>query len=187
MRSRLLDLAVATVCVACLCAPMLASTFAATNPSVVESGGTVDQRVKQAGWISNPLNLTMENGSCGKLDGSVSWSQFTTGRKGAKLAVSADSKPAMDGVEDYTTNPSAWNVGSGEKRFGFTALGAISLNRFDDGKSWRGFEGKRSVEVARRGTAFSAAVTTVKLRAECGSGGPARPAANIRGTAVPNL
>ena len=186
MRSRLLDLAVATVCVACVCAPMLASGFAATNPSVVESGGTVDQRVKQSGWISNPIDLTFESGACGKLDGSVTWSQFTTGKKGAKLSVSADSKPAMDNVDDYTTNPSAWSVGSGEKRFGFTVLGAISLNRFDDGAKWRGFEGKRAVEVARRGTAFSAARTTIKLRAECASSGP-RPTANIRGTAVPNL
>lgn len=186
MRSRLLDLAVATVCVAFVTAPMLASGVAATNPAVVESGGTVDQRVKQAGWISNPIGLTFESGACGKLDGSVTWSQFTTGRNGAKLSVSADSKPAMDGIDDYSTNPSGWNVSGGEKRFGFTASGAISLSRFDDGTKWRGFEGRRAVEVARRGTAFSAARTTIKLRAECGGSGP-RPTANIRGTAVPNL
>jgi hypothetical protein len=191
MRSRLLDLAVATVSVACICAPLLSSGFAATtsNPAVVESGGTVDQRVKQAGWISNPLSTTMEAGGSGTLDGSVTWSQFTTGKKGAKLVVSADSSPAMGpDVPDYGATPSAWSVSGSDRRFGFTALGAISLDRFGDGTKWRGFDGKSGIEVARRGANFGAARTTIKLRAEFGASlGSARPTANIRATAVPNL
>ena len=191
MRSRLLDLVVATVSVACVCAPLLSTSFAATSdkPAVVESGGTVDQRVKQAGWISNPINTTMESGGSGTLDGSVTWSQFTTGRKGAKLVLSADSSPAMGAdVPDYGSTPSAWSVSGSDRRFGFTALGNIALNRFEDGAKWRGFDGKSGIEVARRGANFGAARTTIRLRAEFGASlGSARPTANIRATAVPNL
>jgi hypothetical protein len=195
MRLRLLDLAVATVSVACICAPMLASSLAATgpNPALVESGGTVDQRVKQAGWISNPLDGTFEAGGSGTVDGTVSWSQFTTGRKGAKLVLSADKDPAMrDGsteVPDYGSSPGAWSVNGSDRRFGFSVLGSIALNRFEDGAKWRGFDGKHGVEVARRGASFGAARTTIKLRAEFGSslGSGARPTANINATAVPNL
>lgn len=182
MRLRLLDLAVATVSVVCVCAPfMLGSSVAATNPSVVESGGTVDQRVKPAGWISNPLDVSFESGGSGTKDGSVSWSQFTTGRKGAKLVLSAVDNPAMSGADDVSSTPAAWPGGN---RFGFTALGPIALNRFADGAKWRGFDGKRGVEVARRGAAFGSARTTIKLRAELSGD---RGTASIRATAVPNL
>lgn len=195
VRLRLLDLAVATVSVACVCAPLLASSFAATtpNPAVVESGGTIDQRVKQAGWISNPLNATFESGGSGTVDGSVTWSQFTTGKKGAKLVVSADSSPAMTSgsteIADYGSSPSAWSVSGSDRRFGFTAVGSITLARFGDGTKWRGFDGKAGIEVARRGASFGAAKTTIKLRAEFGSslGSGATPNAQIRATAVPNL
>lgn len=191
MRLRLLDLAVATVSVVCIGAPLLSTGFAAStpNPAIVESGGTVDQRVKQAGWISNPLDLTFESGCSGTLDGAVTWSQFTTGRKGAKLVVSADSSPAMGpDVPDYGSTPSAWSVSGSDRRFGFTALGAIALNRFEDGAKWRGFDGKAGIEVARRGASFGASRTTIKLRAEYGAPLCAsRPSANVRATALPNL
>lgn len=195
MRLRLLDLAVATVCVACVGAPALPSVIAATNPAVVETGGTVDQRVLPAGWISNPLDGRFESGGSGIVDGSVSWSQYTTTRKGAKLVISSDRNPAMrdarNGVDipDYDTSLSTWSVTGSDRRFGFSAAGPIALSRYDSGRKWRGFEGRRSVEVARRGLSFGSARTTIKLRAEFESAldGDARPTANIRATAVPNL
>lgn len=194
MRSRLLDLAVATVCVACVCAPLLPTVIAAT-PAVVESGASVDQKVLQAGYISNPLDGTFEAGHSGTVEGSFTWSQYTSGRKGAKLVISSDRTPAMRDannsidIADYGANPVTWSVGGSDRKFGFTAVGAIALNRFADGRNWRGFDGKEGLEVARRGNAFGAARTTIRIRAEFSSALPsdARPTANIRATALPNL
>lgn len=194
MRSRLLDLAVATVCVACMCAPLLASSFAAA-PAVVESGSTVDQRVLQSGVISNPLNGSFEAGGNGTRDGAVSWDLYTSAGDGMKLVLSSDRSPAMrdaqNGVDvsDVASTPSDWSVGSSERRFGFTVAGATTLNRFGDGAKWRGFNGTRSVEVARKGAALPRTRTTVRLRAEFGTAlaSDARPTATVRATAVLNL
>lgn len=193
MRSRLLDLAVATVCVACVCAPALPAVFAAAP--LVESGGTVDQRVLQTGWISNPLDGTFESGRSGTQDGSIAWSQYTSGRKGSKLLLSSVADPAMKDTDnnveipDYGSTPGAWSVSGSDRRFGFTVLGTLGLSRFGDGTKWRGFDGTRSVEVARRGAAFSSTRTTIKLRAEFSSAlaSDAKPSAEIYATAVPNL
>lgn len=195
MRSRLLDLAVATVCVACVCAPALPAVVAATNPSLVESGGNVDQRVLQTGWISNPLDASFASGRSGTQDGSVSWSQYASGRRGSKLVMSSTAVPAMrdskNGVDiaDYGSTPSDWSVGGSDRRFGFTVVGNIALSRFGDGARWRGFDGTRGVEVARRGAAFPATRTTIKLRAQFASAlaSDAKPSAQIYATAVPNL
>jgi hypothetical protein len=196
MRSRLLDLAVSTVCVACLAAPFLPTTIAADdNPSVVESTGSVDQRVLAGGVISNPLNGSFESGGSGSRDGAVSWDIWGSGPDGLKLVLSTDRSPAMrdakNGIDvaDYGSAPENWSVGSSDRRFGWTVTGGLTLGRFADGGKWRGFDGTRAVEVSRRAAPTPRTRTTVKLKAEFGSSLPAgaRPTATIRATAVPNL
>jgi hypothetical protein len=197
MRSRLLDLAVATVCVACLCAPMLPSVLAADSPepSVVESGGAVDQKVLQAGVISNPLNGSFDTGASGKQSGSIQWDVYSSSPDGLKLLISTDRTPAMRDathdvdVPDYGDTPSDWSVGANDRRFGFSVVGGIALSRFGDGTKWRGFDGKRPVEVARRGAAMPVTRTTIKLQSEFGAAlaSDSKATANIRATAVLNL
>jgi hypothetical protein len=199
-RSRLLDLAVTSVCVACVCAPLLPVVNAATrsdgaNGSVVESGGSVDQRVVAGGIISNPLNGSFESGGTGTVDGSVQWDMYTTARGGMKLVLSSDRTPAMrdsaNGIDvgDMSSAADTWSVGNGDRRFGISVVGGLALSRFDDGRKWRGLEGKRAVEVARRGGPIAQTRTTVKLRAQFAASLPAnaRPTVNLRATAVPNL
>lgn len=193
-RSRLLDFAVATICVACVCAPLLPIVNAA-SPSVVESGGTINQKVMQGGVISNPLNGKFERGVAGTLDGSVQWDLYSTAKDGMKLSLSSDRTPAMrdakNGVDvaDYGAAPSGWSVSGSNNRFGMTAVGGLVLGRFADGGKWRGFDGSKPVEIARRGAPIPQTRTTVKLRAELGSAlaSDARPTANVRATAVLNL
>ena len=196
LRSRLIDLTVASVCVGCVCAPFLPMVSAANQgPAVVESGGTVDQRVAAGGVISNPLNGAFEAGGSGTRDGSVSWDVFTTGADGLKLVVSSNRSPAMRDtkndmdVADYGATPEAWSIAGGDRRFGMTVAGALSLGRYSDGTKWRGMEGTRGVEAARRAAPTARTRTTVKLRAQFDASLPAgaRPSATIRATAVPNL
>lgn len=196
LRSRLLDLTVTTVCVACLAAPFLPSSSAADEGSaVVESASVVDQRVLAGGVISNPLNGTFEAGGSGKRGGAVSWDLWGTGSDGLKLVVSTDRSPAMrdtkNGVDiaDYGSTPESWSVGSSDRRFGMTVVGSLSLGRFGDGTKWRGFDGKRAIEASRRAAPTPRTRTTIKLQAEFGSSLPAgaTPTATVRATAVPNL
>ncbi|MCW2922605.1 MAG: hypothetical protein JWM98_9 [Thermoleophilia bacterium] len=196
LRARLLDLAVASVCVACVGAPLMGVGFAANpDPSVVESGGTVDQKVLQSGIISNPLNGSFGGARSGKVDGSIQWDVYSTASDGMKLVVMSDGAPAMrdakNGVDvpDYGASPSEWAVGSNDRRFGFSVVGGLGLSRFEDGKKWRGFNGKRPVEIGRRANAIPVTRTTVKLRAEFAKGlaDDARPTANVRAIAVLNL
>lgn len=196
MRARLLDLTVATVCVACICAPLLQMGFAAApQSSVVESGGNVDEKVLQSGIISNPLNGSFERGRSGKVDGAVQWDVYSTSAVGLKLLVSSDRRPAMrdakHGVDiaDAGSTLAAWGDEAGDRRFGFAIVGNLALDRFDNGAKWRGFNGTRPIEVGRRVATIPMTRTTVKLRAELGDGlaDDAQPTANIDATAVTNL
>jgi hypothetical protein len=192
MRSRLLDLAVATVCVACVAAPAL--PFVHAQDSVVESGGSVDQRVLEGGVISNPLNGSFESGGAGIRDGSIQWDVYTTAARGMKLVVSSDRTPAMrdaaNGVDvaDYGSTPSSWSVSGSDRRFGMSAVGPMALSAFEDGRKWRGFSGRSGIEVARRGAPTGRTRTTLRLRAQFASslGSNARPTATVYATAVPN-
>jgi len=196
-RTRLLDLAVALLCVACVGAPLMSNALGAgPERSVVESGGSVDQRVLQNGVISNPLNGSFGGGRDGIVNGSIQWDISTSANDGMKLVVSSDRAPAMRDprsgadVADYAASgPEAWNIGANDRRFGFTAMGDLTLGRFDGGAKWRGFDGKHAVEVARRSNPIARARSTVKLRAEFGQALPsgAKPTANVRATAVINL
>jgi hypothetical protein len=197
MRSRLLDLAVATVCVGCVCAPLLPIVNAASGPSnpVVESGGSVDQRVVEGGIISSPLNGSFDSGGSGLVDGTIQWDLYSTAARGMKLVVSSDRTPAMrdaaNGIDvpDQGASYDRWSVSGSDRRFGVSAMGPIALSRFDEGRRWRGFDGRRGIEVARRGAPIGRVRTTVRLRAEFGSSLPsnARPTANVIATAVPNI
>lgn len=198
MRSRLLDLAIATVCVACVAAPLLPVTFAASavGGTVLESSGVVDQKVAQTGVISKPLNGRFGSGTSGTVDGQVQWEVYSSAASGIKLLLSTDRDPAMrdatSGVDipDTSSTAAPWSVGSGARAFGFTAFGGVaSISRFDGGQAWRGFEGTRSVEVGRRTAPLGRSRTTVRLRAEFGAplASNARPTATIRATEVVNL
>lgn len=198
MRSRLLDLAVATVCVACVAAPLLPVVNAADSgppPAVVESGSSVDQRVLESGIISNPLNGSFESGTRGQVDGQLQWDLYSTAVGGMKLLVSTDRDPAMrdskNGVDigDYGSSYTSWNVSDSDRRFGVSARGDITLSRWDDGRKFRGLSGTRPIEVARRGAPVGRERTTLRMRAEFGRAldSDARPTVNIFMTAVPNL
>lgn len=197
LRTRLLDLAVATVCVACVGAPLLPIVNAANGPepSVVESGGTVDQKVLAGGIISNPLHGSFEGGGSGTVDGSISWDVYSTSRDGMKLTIASDRSPAMRdanaGVDiaDFSATPSAWSVAGSDRRFGFSVTGSLALDRFGNGSKWRGFDGSRAVEIGRRGAPIPRTRTTVKLRAQFAAplATGARPTATVYATAVPNL
>ncbi|MCW2956474.1 MAG: hypothetical protein JWO69_1343 [Thermoleophilia bacterium] len=197
LRSRLLDLLVATSCVACVAAPALTIVNAAAPKSpVIESGGTVDQKVVEVGIISHPLNGSFGAGKSGVVNGSVQWDLYSTSTNGMKLLLSTDRAPAMrdaaNGVDvpDAGSETAPWNVGSGQRAFGFTALGDLTLNRYADGAKWRGLDGKRSVELGRRaGAPIGRTRTTVRLRAEFAQqlAANARPTSNLRATAVLNL
>lgn len=197
LRARLLDLAVTTLCVACVCAPLLPAVYGADEPapSVVESGGTVDQKVLQSGIISNPLNGSFGDGHSGTVNGSVQWDVYSTSADGLKLLLSTDRNPSMrdakNGVDvpDYGATPSDWSVTGSDRRFGFSATGGLALSRFGDGTKWRGLDGRRAVEIGRRTSLIPLTRTTVKLRAEFSSAlaADARPTANVNATAVLNL
>lgn len=196
LRLRLLDLAVTTVCIACVAAPFLATSNAADDGTAVfESTSVIDQRVLAGGVISNPLNGTFEAGGSGTRDGSVAWDVWGSGSDGLKLVVSTVRSPAMrdskNGIDvpDYGSTPETWSVASGDRRFGMTVVGALSLGRFGDGSKWRGFDGGRAIEVSRRAAPTPRTRTTIKLRAQFASALPAgaRPTATIRATALPNI
>lgn len=194
LRARLLDLAVATVCVACIAAPALPMVGAAEDEPVLETGGNVDQRVLETAAISNPLNGSFEAGGSGIREGSIAWDIYSTAPRGMKLVIASDRTPAMrdaaNGVDiaDFGATPGAWSVAAKERRFGFSASGSLALQRFGAGQKWRGFSGAEGLEVARRTIATPRTRTTVRLRAQFKSAlaSNSRPTANVTATAVPN-
>ncbi len=198
MRIRLLDIVIATVCVACVGAPFIAYGAAASKnsrPSLAETSGSVDQRVLQTGMISHPLNGTFEKGTSGQVEGSIQWDVYTTAGTGVKLLVAADRSPAMrepksgTDIPDYGSTVTPWSVGKGERRFGFSIIGALGMSKYADGKKWRGFDGLKPVEVGRRRASVPVTRSTIRLRADLGSGLPsdATPTATIQAIAVTNL
>lgn len=196
LRARSLDAVILTVAIACLSTPFMAGSTAAPHDPLLETGMTIDQRVRQSGLISYPLNAAFDVGRSGKSTGKIDWDVYSSSAQGFKLSISADGTPAMRddaagaSIADYGASPSAWSVGAGDRRFGFSATGTEVLNGYDGGTKWRGFVGRRSIEVARRtGGAAAATRTTVKLAAEMNSALPAKakPKAWIVATAMTNL
>lgn len=173
IRARLCDTALVMGAVALLATPVLPMGRAA-GP-VIEHGISVDQVVKPTAMISMPIDGEFRVSRSGKSVGSVKWDVYTSARDGYKLAVSSKAAPALwddsssgARVDDYGHSPKAWAVDAGQRRFGFSASGSRALSDFDgDGRRWRGFDGKRSIEVARyRGGATPLSRTTVWLAAE---------------------
>lgn len=194
MRSRLLDVAVASVCLALVAVPFVAISSAVEAP-ITENTVDTDLRVPKFGLLSLPIDGSFGAGRSGRVDGSVAWDMYTSAASGMKLVVSADRSPALRDAQnavdipDAGSLPSPWSVGASERKFGFSAVGAFTLARFDDGKDFRGFNGATGVEVARKGGIFPATRTTVKLRGEYGSplASNARITTNLIATAVVNL
>lgn len=187
-RSRTLDAAVVLIALACCTSPLIAwSSAAAPDSPIIQTKTTVDQKVLETAMISNPLNGDFRVSRSGRAVGSVDWDVFTTSRSGYKLLVSALDAPAMrstDGkIGDYSHDPSAWNVSGNDRAFGFSARGVHTMSVFGDGANWRGFDGRREVEVARKyGTAVASTRTTVRLSSEMGRSLPA--SSSVSGTVV---
>lgn len=194
LRIRLLDIAVASLCVACVGAPFIPLSEA-VEATLGESGGDIDQRVLQAGVISYPLNGAFGGATSGTADGSTQWDLYSTAADGMKLVVQSDRSPALrDGangidIADLAAAPAPWSVASTDRRFGFTAMGPLSLSAYAGGDKWRGLSGTRSVELAREDKPSGRSRTTVRWRAEYAQplAAGATPTANVFVTGVVNL
>lgn len=194
LRSRLLDLAVASACLLLVGAPFVASS-SALESSITENTVDADLSVPQVGIISSPIKGSFPAGKSGIVDGSVSWEIYSSASNGMKLVVSSTRSPALRDeannidVADFSATPGGWSVAGTDRKFGFSAVGALVLARYNDGGGWRGFDGANGIEVARKGGVIPRTLTTVKLRGEYGAALPsdARPSASVAATAVVNL
>jgi hypothetical protein len=197
LRARGMDTALVATALVLIATPLLPVGNAA--PPVLERGITVDQRVKPTAMISMPIDGDFQISRSGKSTGSVKWDIYTTARQGYKLAVNSVATPALwddssnkETVGDYDAEPKAWAVGAGDRRFGFSATGTRVLSEYDASgdKRWRGFNGKRPIEVARyRGGALPVSRTTVWLASEMRNPLPASARMNglLVATAMVNL
>lgn len=178
----------------CCAAPFVPIGSAADGP-VFETPISVDQVVHPAAVISLPLTPSFNFQREGLALGTVAWSVSTSDSNGFKLVLSSTTVPAMQGtgtetVADYSDEPSAWDVAGPERAFGFSVAGTRARTLFGNGTKWRGFDGKRGIEIARRrGSASEPITTTVRLASEMGAALPASvdPSAHIMATAVANL
>lgn len=197
-RRRALDVFVVLVAACLIAWPLLPSSTAATVGSALrEDGVTVDEKVKQSALISQPLNGEFSLSRTGKTVGHVDWDVYTSANEGFKLSVSTDGTPAMRDsaagsvVGDYRDDPAAWSVGAGDRRFGFSSEGDQALpSIYGQGTKWRGFSGRKPIEVARRRTGPVAVTRTkVWLASEMRSPLPstARPKTWIIATAMMNI
>jgi hypothetical protein len=192
-RIRPSDLLIVFLAVCCLASPFIPTSTAAD--SVYETPIVVDQRVQPASVISEPLRASYTFRRSGRSMGNVTWAMSTSDDNGFKLVVSASTAPAMklsDGtaVSDYSDTLGDWAVQDNQRMFGFSVSGTRSISSFKDGSQWRGFDGPRGIEVARRrGGASEQVSTTVRLASEMRASVPtgARASARVIATAVPNL
>lgn len=195
-RVSLLDLVVAFVAIAIVAVPFLPSSAAMTRRPVVGGSMSVDQQVSQAGMISYPINPSLRVADRGASAGSVQWETYSTSGAGLKILLSSTHQPALRDssgsveVPDYATAPQTWDVDGAERRFGFTVQGEDAMATYAEGARWRGFEGRRSIEAARRVRGpVPSTRTNVRLIADMGEGMPstATPRATVVATAVLNL
>ncbi len=191
--TRLLDCGVMVVAIALVTVPFIPRGSAA----LIEQPVTVHQRVKQAAFISLPQAQSGMRARTGKrTTAEVSWRVFSTAGEGYKLVISTNRRPAMSDrrsgaeVEDLPSTLQPWRTVRDSRRFGFTAGGRHSLDSFRDGRYWRGLDGRRGVEVARRRSGPVAQSTTnVRFASEIRDPLPegARPKAYVLATATINL
>ncbi len=177
MVRRAVDLCVIIVAMAFGSWPFMNQVIAASDEDVLlQSSVRVEQKVKSSTMISHPAPVSSLNvDRNGRAQGEVMWEVYTSADKGFKIALSSDGSPAMrstdqkDNVEDYGATPSAWSVGNKDRAFGFTVTGDNALGMWNGGQLWRGFNGSRSVEAARRRQGPVATnQIKVKLSAEMG-------------------
>lgn len=192
--SRARDVMIVGVAICMIMSPFIRTVEAADGP-VYETPMSVNQRVRPAGMISEPLAEAFTFQRQGLATGSVTWSVSSSDTNGFKLVLSTTSEPAMrasDGtvIPDYDHTPTDWNVNDSERAFGFSVVGQRSRSDFGDGTKWRGFNGRQGIEVARRrGGASEPVRTTIRLASEMGQALPASvdPRARVVATAVANL
>jgi hypothetical protein len=191
LRNRYADWLLLGAAIACIGAPFVAGAFA--NESILDQTVKVDQQVKEAAMISLPQEGSFDLKRSGKEVGSVKWEVYTSAANGFKLTASADSEPAMGTmVSDYDSALAAWSVGANERKFGFSASGPEALSSYGNSSSrkWRGFNGRRGIEIARKRNDPSAEVeTTLWLASEMGASLPASASASatLTATAMANL
>lgn len=144
--------------------------------------------------ISSPTDITMDsiNGLIGGVStSSVSWTVTTNSNAGYSASVKAATSPALasplDAFADYvpaTSEPDYnWSVAASSAEFGYSVLGADTVQRFkDDGgacnvstgnvaeKCWDGFSTSDET-IAQRASANdpSGTLMTLELRAEAGA------------------
>ncbi len=193
-RISVIDVCIVATAMVCCAAPFIAVGNAADGP-VFETPISVDQVVHPAAVISQPLSPAFTLIRDGRATGTVTWSVSTSDGNGFKLVLSSTTTPAMQGtgsatVADYSDQPSEWDVSGQERAFGFSVSGSRARSMFGNGTKWRGFDGKRGIEIARRrGSASEPVTTTVRLATEMGAALPAAadPQAHILATTVANI
>lgn len=192
LRRRVPDALVTIVAVALCAAPFVATTQA----SLVDVPIVVDQKVRESAVVSKPLQGNFDSDRSGKSVGKLDWEVYTSAGEGFKLTVATDKEPAFRDsgstakVDDYSSTPVPWSVGAGERKFGFSAEGDRALGVYDQGTKWRGFNGTRGIEVARRRTGPARMTrTTIWLTSEMRNPLPsdANPEAFVTATASVNL
>lgn len=192
LRKRVPDTMVALIALALIVTPFVAVSEA----SLVDVPITVDQKVHETAMVSKPLQGNFDVSNTGKSVGKLNWDVYTSAGEGFKLTVATDAVPALRDtvtgakVTDYASSLSDWNVGSSDRRFGLSAEGERVLAAYGQGSKWRGFEGTRGIEVARRRTGPARMTrTTLWLASEMRSPLPAiaAPNAYITATASVNL
>lgn len=193
---RVTDGVVVTIAMILMATPFLPSVWAASDGAVIEAPMSVEQKVKSSSMISKPTDGHFDVDHDGKSLGTVNWDVFTTDTNGFKLVLSSTSSPAMrdmrgnSDIDDYSDSPTGWSVSGEQRRFGFSAVGARAMSEFGGGRKWRGFDGLKGIEIARRrGSATAETRTTVRLASEMGNALPAgaRPRAAIIATVVANI
>jgi len=175
--------------------PFLPSVHAA-DTSLVQAQLNIDQTVRPVAMISQPQDADFQIDHSGKSTGAIGWDIWTSAPEGYKLVVSSDRTPAMQdsqagaSIGDMLGDPNTWNVGANDRRFGFSARGDQTLNRYGNGSQWRGFTGTRGIEISRHtGSSVALTRTWLRLASEFGAALPsnAHPVAHTTATAVPNL
>lgn len=154
---------------------------------------TVDQTVKDLSVMTKPSGSFTLNPE-GRTRGSIDWSVYSSSGEGFQLSIRTDGTPALESskvaIPDFSTEPKTWAVGATERAFGFSANGQRSLDLYQDGTQFRGFEGTKPITIARyHGGPADNTETELILVSEFGTRIPngSNPTVLIAGTVTVNL
>lgn len=188
---------IADIAVCMFGAALCAWPFIATgSASLSDVPVNVNQKVAESTLISKPLDGKFDVKLSGRSTGSIDWDVYTSSTEGFKLSVSASTEPAMTDttrgavIGDLSSSFKPWSVAAGERRFGFSATGDQAKSSFANGDNWRGFTGRKSIELGRRKTGpVKLTRTTLLLSSEMRAALPAgaTPRVTITGTTSVNL